>query len=379
MAKFIQAVLMLSGMIIGVGMFAIPFSFSASGFWLGVLELGVLAIVVLAVHLCYGEVVMHTSGHHRLPGYVYRYLGKGAARIAQSSVFFGIAGTLLAYILIGGIFFDGVVNKFISGSNPIFWSLVLVIAGSVITFFPLRKGTLITSIMTVLLICFLILLVGLLLPRFVMTNIGGFYMAGAFAPYGVLLFALSGATVIPDVVTYFKGTRVQTRQVIAIGTLIPAILYFFFALVVVGASGKNVSLDAIAGLAPVAGHSIIILGNVIGLLAVSTSYIILNSSFQAFLVLDMKITRRLAWAGGSFLPLFLFTLGFQNFISVISIVGATTVAIDGALILAMYHMILHRREQNITTSDTVRFGLMYSMIIIGISYALYHFIATYIK
>ena len=74
MSKEIQAVLMLSGMIIGVGMFAIPFSFSTAGFWLGTLELCVLALAILAVHLCYAEVVLHTNERHRLPGYVRRYM-----------------------------------------------------------------------------------------------------------------------------------------------------------------------------------------------------------------------------------------------------------------------------------------------------------------
>ena len=46
MRVFFEAVLMLAGMIIGVGMFAIPFSFAAAGFWLGAAELAVLAMAV---------------------------------------------------------------------------------------------------------------------------------------------------------------------------------------------------------------------------------------------------------------------------------------------------------------------------------------------
>ena len=378
MSKEIQAVLMLAGMIIGVGMFAIPFSFSAAGFWLGTLELCVLAFAVLMVHLCYTEVVLHTNEHHRLPGYVRRYLGDRAAFVASASAFFGVSGTLLAYMLLGGVFLHGLLKDLIPGSDPLFWSIILIIVAALVTFFPLRKKTRITSIMTVLLIGFLVLLIGLLLPRAQAANLGGFHAINAFAPYGVLLFALSGATVIPDVVTYFKGTRQRTRYVIALGSAIPAVHYFFFALAVVGASGRNISPDAIAGLLPVAGRMMVSLGNIIGLLAVTTAYIILNSSFQSFLALDLGVSRRMAWAGGSFLPLLLFILGFQSFISVISIVGATTVAIDGGLILATYHIILHRREQSITTSDTIRFGLLYTLMITGIGYELYRFIFSYI-
>ncbi|MEK7083245.1 MAG: aromatic amino acid transport family protein [Patescibacteria group bacterium] len=378
MSKEIQAVLMLVGMIIGVGMFAIPFSFYAAGFWLGVFELCVLAFVVLAIHLCYGAIVFHTKGQHRLPGYARIYLGDRAAVLAYASTFFGIAGTLLAYMLLGGVFLHGLFAPFISASSPIFWSIIFVIVGACITQFPFKKETLINGILTALLIAFIGVLIFILLPRVNIEYLGGFHGVNAFAPYGVILFALSGATVIPDVMSFLKGKPERARRVIMAGSLIPAVIYFFFAFVVVGVSGAGVSPDAIAGLMPVAGRMIVALGNIIGLLAVITSYIALNSSFQAFLILDARVPRTLAWAGGSFLPLFLFVLGFQNFISVISVVGATTVAIDGGIIIATYHIILHRRERSITIADTIRFGLIYAIMIAGIGYELYRFTSLYI-
>lgn len=376
--RFVQAVLMLSGMIIGVGMFAIPFSFSASGFLLGTIELLILAIVVLAIHRSYGEIVLHSREQHRLPGYARLYIGKHAALLANASALFGISGTLLAYVLLGGVFLDNLLKEYMSGSYPVWWSIMFVIGGIAITFFPLKKKTILTSFLTALLIVFLCILIGLLLPRIHIDSLKGFNVAHAFAPYGVLLFALSGATVIPDVVMYYKGSKARTRSIITIGSLLPAVFYFLFALAVVGASGKHVSPDAISGLRPIAGTGIMQLGNLMGLIAVSTAYLLLNSSFQAFLMLDLKVSRSLSWAGASFIPLVLFLLGFQNFISVISVVGATTVAIDGGIIIAIYHIILHRHERTITRSDTIRFGAMYVMIILGIGYEFYRFIVAYV-
>ena len=75
MNKTIEAVLILTGMIIGVGMFGIPFSFSVSGFWLGAAELVVLAAIVTVIHRLYGEIVLATPTLHRVPGYVREYLG----------------------------------------------------------------------------------------------------------------------------------------------------------------------------------------------------------------------------------------------------------------------------------------------------------------
>ncbi len=365
---------MLSGMIIGVGMFAIPFSFYSAGFLLGTLELFILAVVVLAIHLAYVEVVCRSKQQHRLPGYARAYLGEKAALLADGAALFGISGTLLAYVLLSGVFFHNLFGRFVMQSSPSGWSMMFVLAGTVITFFPLKKKTLLTSLLTALLIVFLCVLVVLLLPHVSVGALNGWHVASAFAPYGVILFALSGYTVIPDVVAYYKGDRKRTRQVIATGSLIPAVIYFLFALVVVGASGEHITPDAITGLSSVAGNVVAVLGNLIGLIAVSTAYLLLNSSFQAFLNLDLKVSRRLSWAGASFIPCALFLLGFQNFISVISVVGATTVAIDGGLIIAMYHIILHRHERTITRWDTISFGLMYAMIIAGIAYELYRFV-----
>lgn len=378
MSKEIQAILMHVGYIIGVGMFAIPFSFYAAGFWLGTFELCVLTLVVLAIHLYYSAVVLHTNEQHRLPGYARHYLGDRAAIIAHVSTFFGTAGTLLAYMLLAGVFLHGLLAPFLSVSNPIFWSVVFVIAGACITRFPLKKGALINGILTISLIAFIGVLILVLLPQVRMEYLGGLHRINAFAPYGVLLFALSGATVIPDIMGFLKSKPERARRVIIISSLVPAVIYFFFALAVVGVSGSQVSPDAIAGLLPVAGRAIVALGNVIGLLAVTTSSLTLNASFQAFLTFDVRVPRRLAWIGGSCLPLILFILGFQNFISVIGAVGATTVAIDGGLIIAMYHIIIHRREHGISIADTIRFGLLYTIMIAGIGYELYRFVGAYV-
>lgn len=377
MSKEIQAVLMHIGYIIGVGMFAIPFSFHAAGFLLGTFELCVLALVVLAIHLCYGAVVIHTNEQHRLPGYARIYLGDRAALLAHGSTFFGTAGTLLAYMLLAGVFLHGLLAPLISASNPIFWSVLFVIAGACITRFPLKKETFINGILTLFLVAFIGALIVILLPQVHTEYLGEFHGANVFAPYGVLLFALSGATVIPDIMGFLKGKSERARRVIITGSLVPAVIYFFFALVVVGVSGARVSPDAIAGLLPVAGRTIVALGNVIGLLAVTTSFLTLNLSFQAFLTFDVRVPRRLAWIGGSCVPLILFILGFQNFISIIGAVGATTVAIDGGIIIAMYHVIIHRRERGISIADTIRFGLLYTIMIAGIGYELYRFLAAY--
>ena len=165
MLKFLEAVLILSGMIIGVGMFAIPFSFAEAGFWLGTLELLLLAGIVTALHLLYAEVVIHTQEIHRMPGYVRLYLGPRAALVARGSALFGILGALLAYILVGAVFLNGIFKYFYPDTTESFWAVVFVAIAAVVTFFPLRRAALINGVLTTFLIFFILLLVFLLSPR----------------------------------------------------------------------------------------------------------------------------------------------------------------------------------------------------------------------
>lgn len=386
--KFLEAVLILSGMIIGVGMFGIPFSFAASGFWLGVAELAVLTGVVLLVHLLYGEVVLATPEQHRLPGYVKIYLGKGAMRLAWFSAFFGITGTLLAYLLMGSVFLNNLSQIFLKFSNNFFWLLVLVLVSATITFFPLRRGATINGVLSALLISFLVFLSFLLFPYFRTGNLSGFNFKNIFVPYGVLLFSLAGGVVVPDLVSFLGKDRMRARQAIVMGSLLPSAVYVLFATAVVGAVGSAVSREAIQSLSSIVGENIAVFGALIGFLAVFTSLIVLSASFQELFRLDLHLSRIVAWLAASFLPLFLFFLGFRNFISIIGAVGALAVGIDSVLIIASYSRIHpvtarsfwpERRGNGIHKKDKISyFSMLYSwrfavyiMIAAGVVYELY--------
>lgn len=332
---------MLAGMIIGVGMFGIPFSFAQAGFWLGALELAVLAGIVLLLHLLYGEIVLHTPSLHRLPGYIRLYLGRRAAGVAWGSAFFGISGTLLAYLVLGSIFLKNIFGSLGVDASLWWWVVVFAGAGAIITSFPLRREALANGVLTAVLVGLLLLFVAILIPRVEPLHFSGISPAHFFVPYGVLLFALSGGTVIPDVVTVLGRARRMARYAIAVGTLIPALLYFAFAYGVVGVSGGAASKDALAGLAGHVAPSLLLMGSIIGFLAVFTSFIVLNGSFQALLKLDLGISRTGAWGLGVAIPLALYLLGFQDFFVVIGAVGAIAGGIDIILVIAAYHRARH--------------------------------------
>ena len=374
MKRFWQAVFILSGMIIGAGMFGIPFSFARAGFWLGTLELAVLTSVVLVFHVLYAELVLATPDFHRMPGYMGRFLGRWASMVSGWSAFFGISGSLLVYVLLGATFLQTIVGGYFFGEFG--WVIGMVIMGAVITRFSLKKETLVNSILTVLLVGFIIFIVTLLIPKIEFIHIGGFFLKEVFAPYGVLLFALSGGVVIPDVVTYLGRDRTRVRRAVVVGTVLPAVLYFLFAFVVVGVSGGLVSPEAITGLQVIAGDFVVRIGSIIGFLAVITSFVVLSSSFQALFSLDFGIPRVVSWGAVSLIPLVLYVFGFTDFISVIGAVGAVAIGIDSALVVASYHMLKRREGHRFSWFSYVWKFLIFFMIAAGVIYELYTFFRT---
>ena len=72
----------LTGTIIGVGLFSLPYITSRVGIWVMLGYLLVLGTVVLMVHLMYGEITLRTDAVCRLPGYAGRYLGNWAKVLA---------------------------------------------------------------------------------------------------------------------------------------------------------------------------------------------------------------------------------------------------------------------------------------------------------
>ena len=191
--KFIEAVLILSGMIIGAGMFAIPFSFARAGFFVGLVELVALTGVVVVLHRAYGDVVLATASSHRLPGYVRMYLGRRFAAVAHLSAFFGISGTLLAYVVLGGHFLHSLVQS-VSATT---WTFVFLTAGALITFLPRRREALINGALTAALIVFIFGLSIWLIPRVDTNNFSGINLDEAFAPYGVLFLRCPERSLFP--------------------------------------------------------------------------------------------------------------------------------------------------------------------------------------
>ncbi|MBU3925149.1 hypothetical protein KJ854_04405, partial [Patescibacteria group bacterium] len=117
--RFINAISMLVGAIIGAGIFGLPYVAAKSGLVLTLVFLAVLTAITVLMHLLYGEIVLRTNGQHRMVGYANIYLGKRGKIISSVSAIVGTYAAILAYLILGGIFLFVLFGDIFGGG--VFW------------------------------------------------------------------------------------------------------------------------------------------------------------------------------------------------------------------------------------------------------------------
>lgn len=363
MKKFLHAVATLSGLIIGVGIFGVPYVTAQVGFKAGIFWIAAVGILVMAVHLFYGEVVAATPGKHRLPGYVGRVMGKSGKQIVMITDLVRFWGLQLAYLIVGGTFLSLLLAPYFGG-DAFLYSLILFAVVAVSTFFGLRFVDRIEFVLTWFLLGAILLIVGRAAPHIQIENLLQVGEGGFFLPYGVIIVALAGAPAIPEMWDIVRGRRKIFRSAIIVGTLIPIIVTALFAWAVVGVTGSGTSPEAIEGLRGALGTRIVTLGAFAGLLAILTSYLVIALYMQEMLRYDFLVKRTPAWAGALSIPLLLFFIGAHNFIEVIDIIGSVLFGIEGILILGAAVLMLWRKK---TRSRSIKIAIA---ILVGLCFAL---------
>ncbi|MBI4709289.1 MAG: hypothetical protein HY764_03760 [Candidatus Portnoybacteria bacterium] len=370
--KFFYALATLIGMIIGVGIFAIPYVCAQAGFSIGLFYLIVIGGVILFIHLFYGEIALRTTKDHGLVCYAERFFGLVGKRIVGAIIIFEFYGALLAYLIVGGNFLS-LIFKPILGGSDFLWVLVFFVFGALIILFGLKTIGPAEFFMSL----FLLFVAGVFIfrgaPLINPINLSGINWVKFFLPYGVILFALTGGAAIPEMRQILKGQERKLRTAIIWGTLIPVLICILFALSVTGITGNATTEDAISGLAPYFGQKIIILGAIFGFLAVMTSFIVVGANLRRIFYRDYHLNNILAWALVCFVPLLGYLFGINNFIVIIGLVGAIAGGMEGVATILIWRRSKRRGdrepEYNLKIFKPV-FYLLILMFILGIIYQL---------
>ncbi|NCN59096.1 hypothetical protein GW940_04230 [Candidatus Microgenomates bacterium] len=336
----IRAIAILAGTTIGAGIFAVPYAIAQIGFIPGLLYLLVIGGLMILLNLMYGEIVLRTKGDHQLTGYSQIYFGKKGKMIATLVMLVGLYGALLAYLIQIGVFAYGLLGV----GSPLIWSMVFF---SMISLAVLKGVRFVAKLETLLLgglLLLLLMLLGGSLVRLNLDNFTGFNPVNIFLPFGVLLFALTGATVIPEVEELMRRQHSRLKQVIFIGSFIPLVVYFLFAFAVVGVSGLGTSQDAITGLAGLLPQGIVAGGALLGIVTMGGSFLTLAYILREVWYRDYHCNRFTSWSLAVFPPLLLFFVGFASFFQVLQITGALTGGMTGILIGSLYLKALKSKD-----------------------------------
>lgn len=337
--------------IIGVGFFGLPYIASQTGFVPLVAGFIVITPIIIAIHVRFARVVIGTKERDRIPGYVGRYIGEKWkwASLIVSTV--GMAGSLLAYLIIGGKFLQLAVSPWFHIA-PLSATSLFFLAGMLLVLRGARSvARLDFALMAVFFIIALYLL-GMSVPHIVTANLSAMQWTALPLSYGVIVFSLWGLALVPETAELVNDSKPLTRAVIITAITASALFYILFVLFVLGVTGNATTPDALTGFLDVLGRTVIIPAALFGCIATFTSFVNNGLTLQQTLHFDLKIPRMLAWCVTAAVPGLMFLLGFQNFIEVIGITGAVLLGAEGAFVLLTAEAFQRQREHARTTHWT---------------------------
>ncbi len=369
MSKFLKGIGIIVGLVFGAGIFALPFAIARAGVLWGIIHLLIATSLIVLLLFLYAEVAYHTKGKHRFTGYVDLILGKKTKFFSFLIVIFSYYGTLLIYGVLGGIFLSNFLSvldvRGLDTENTFVLSLLFFAIGSILVLLELDKIALINFYLTIPLVGFVFYLVYSSFPFVNLANfpltLDGFSVSGGwFIPYGVWLFSLGGFAAIPEVRDIYTTSSLKSlKKVILISVLLCVFLYCLFIFSILGVSGLNTSPDSFAGVFSILGPRIILVGSIIGLLAVFTSFLALGIDLRGVYRYDFGLSKILAWFFVIVPPIFLFWLGLHDFTLILSLVGSVGLGFIGIIIILMARKL---RKENVIKNG-VRIGALIEIFI----------------
>lgn len=346
--NYIYPIATLSGTIIGVGFFSLPYITAKTGILIMLGYFLFLGALVIISHLFFSELALKTPDYKRLPGFAKIYLGNAGEKIAYLSTVLGILGAILAYLIVGGEFLSNLLSP-LFGGNVLLYTLLYFSAGAILIFFGIKA---IAKVEFWGLIGFFLILILMFFRSKTFINVENLFSGDwilnirdwkfLFLPYGVILFSLWGIPLVPEIEEMLGEKKQLIKKIIPIAILIPILVYFLFIYLVLGITGSETTESSIVGLGKFLSPGLMNLGFFFGILTTFTSFISLGLTLRKVFWYDLKIDKNLAWLITCFVPLAIFLIGIKNFILVISFVGAVMFGIDGILILLMYYKLRSR-------------------------------------
>ncbi len=339
--KYLYPVVVISGSIIGVGFFSLPYVAMKSGIWLTLFYFFILSIIVLTIHLIFAEISLKTPDFKRFPGFVGFHLGNKWKIFALFSTIISSYAVLLAYLIVGSEFLKNILQPYFGGESFIYAIIYFSFISAIIWF-----GIKAVEKVELWVLCLLFFsIIFIFIKSFWQINISNIFVlpntlnfSNLFLPYGAILFSLWGVTLIPEAEEMIGKDKRSMKKVVIISTLIPVAFYIFFTFLILSITGTNTTESAFIGLAKYLGDFSVIIF-FIGMFTTITACIAQGLTLKKVFNYDLKIKKWQAFVMTCSVPMILFLMGFNSFIELISFIGGVLLGINGILILLIYKKI----------------------------------------
>ncbi|MDF1497626.1 MAG: aromatic amino acid transport family protein [Patescibacteria group bacterium] len=332
----------LLGTIVGAGIFGLPAVFSQIGILGGTILFAAVLFVVVVLNHLYIDIIYSVRGSHRLPGYMDKILGRKAYWVAIAGMIGKTSGTLLAYVILGGTFLQ-MLAQGLGNNYPIWmWTILFWGVGSLIVFYGIKVVSEIEGELTWLLIGFMLFTAVILFPfinwnAFTLIHIDGFV-----GSIGIIFFSTTAMTVLPDLKDIAKRRQNDFRLGTTYAVLGAGLLSWMFGVVIASVYPNVSSVADIQNAFPKIFWWLIPL---VGLLAVSTSFLTFTQALKNLLHIDLKIKRTPAWIISVVTPILLFAVVSQNFLQTIGFVGGVLTTLNGFMICLAAYKVLNKPQK----------------------------------
>jgi len=324
--KDYRAISAMLGTVIGAGFLGIPSAISKVGLLPGAVLLIILTIATIFMNLLVSEIVSYIKATHQLPGLAKKLLGENGKRLMLVSVILGMGGALIAYT----VAIAQIVNVMF-GVKEMITMMVLTLLMSLIISKGVKKVSVVETYLVVGLIIFFFIVTFILIPQTKISNYFYTNWKDFLEPYGIIFFAMMGYSIIPELEKLVNEDKKRLKSVIVFSMNSVALLYFIFILTFIGFFGREIKGVATESLPGILG----IIGNVLAILTMITSYLSLGLILRDAYIEDLKMKKFPALLCAVGFPLIISLVIKPTFLGVLSFTGAIVGGGTGILICLM--------------------------------------------
>ena len=311
-----EGLAVLVGTQIGAGVLGLPYAASKVGLIPAVLILFGVMLLMLFTALIILDMSRDMNGA-QMSTITQRVMGRTGGWIMYVSITIMSFGALLAYIAGMGCVFSQLFGIGETAGGLIFW-----IFASLIIYRGIKSSSKAELLMYYVMLALFLGVTGILIPDAKISNATYVNLSGTLSLMGIAIFSLGCHTVIPDVYKAI-GNYKKTRKVVVLAFIIPTVIYAIFMTAFLLIFGRNTPQIATQGLAEIYGYTGFLVGNIIPLFAITTSYIGIGLAQQSNTMEFLGFRKSISWSIATIPSLLVYVAGMKNFVDVLAFAGDT--------------------------------------------------------